>query len=214
MVENIADNFERTMKKGFVNIFVLLVLNKEPTHGYQLKKLIEERTFGFWTPSDSTMYTILNNLREKGLIRQSDIQDSDDTRKTYELTEKGKETLEIMMQREREMRESMASLIFSTTEIDNDFLQDSLQEIILYGPKSNLSPMYGAPMQGSPMKGPFIRPFKENFMVMLKKKSKKEQLKLLNISKKFFTERIQDLTHILENIDQNISDLESETKSK
>jgi hypothetical protein len=51
-------------------------------------------------------------------------------------------------------------------------------------------------------------------MVMLKKKSKEEQLKLLNISKKFFTERIQDLTHILENIDQNISDLESETKSK
>ena len=93
MAENIANNFEKTMKKGFVNIFVLLVLNKEPTHGYQIKKLIEERTFKFWKPKDSTMYTILNTLREKGLIRQSDNQDSDDSRKVYELTDKGKETL-------------------------------------------------------------------------------------------------------------------------
>jgi len=208
MVENIVNKFEKTMKKGFVNIFVLLALNKEPTHGYQIKKLIEDRTFGFWTPSDSTMYTILNNLREKGLIRQSDIQDSDDTRKVYELTEKGKETLEVMKQREREMRESMRSIIFSTSEIDNDFLEGSFQNFILCGPKSGISPM-----QGNPMKGSFMSPFKGDFMGILKQKSKEEQIKLLNTGKKFIHEKIQNFTQLLKNIDEKISDLESETKS-
>ena len=209
MVENIANNFEKTMKKGFVNIFVLLVLNKEPTHGYQIKKLIEERTFEFWKPTDSTMYTILNTLREKGLIRQSDNQDSDDSRKVYELTAKGKETLDIMMQRERDMGESMRSIIFLTSETDDDFLQDSLQDFILQGPKSNFSSMHGMPM-----KGDFMRPFNENFMDLFKQKPIEERRKLLNIGKKFMTERIRDLSQILKNIDKNISDLESETKSK
>ena len=208
MVENIVNKFEKTMKKGFVNIFVLLALNKEPTYGYQIKKLIADRTFGFWSPSDSTMYTILNNLREKGLIRQSDIQDSDDTRKVYELTEKGKETLEVMKQREREMRESMRSIIYSTSEIDNDFLEDSFQNFILRGPKSGISPMHGHPMKGS-----FMSPFKGDFMGILKQKSKEEQIKLLNTGKKFIHEKIQNFTQLLKNIDEKISDLESETKS-
>ncbi|MHA1107368.1 MAG: PadR family transcriptional regulator [Promethearchaeota archaeon] len=209
MVENIVNKFEKTMKKGFVNIFVLLALNKEPTYGYQIKKLIEDRTFGFWSPSDSTMYTILNNLREKGLIRQSDIQDSDDTRKVYELTEKGKETLEVMTQREREMRESMRSIIFSTSEINNDFLEDSFQDFIFRGPKSGISPMHGHSMKGS-----FMSPFKGDFMGILNHKSKEDQIKLLNTGKKFIAEKIQNFTQILKNIDEKISDLESETKSK
>lgn len=209
MVENIANKFEKTMKKGFVNIFVLLVLNKEPTHGYQIKKLIEERTFNFWKPTDSTMYTILNTLREKGLIKQSDVQDSDDSRKVYELTEKGKETLEIMMQRERDMRESMRSIIFLTTETDDDFLQDSLQDFILQGPKPNFSSMHGMPM-----KGHLMRPFNKNFMDIFKQKPIEERRKLLDIGKKFITERIRDLSQILKDIDKNILDLESEKKSK
>jgi len=192
MVENIVNKFEKTMKKGFVNIFVLLALNKEPTYGYQIKKLIEDRTFGFWSPSDSTMYTILNNLREKGLIRQSDIQDSDDTRKV-----------------EREMRESMRSIIFSTSEINNDFLEDSFQDFIFRGPKSGISPMHGHSMKGS-----FMSPFKGDFMGILNHKSKEDQIKLLNTGKKFIAEKIQNFTQILKNIDEKISDLESETKSK
>lgn len=205
MAEKIANNFEKTMKKGFVNIFVLLALNKEPTHGYQIKKLIEERSFGFWSPSDSTMYTVLNNLREKGLIRQSDMQDPDDSRKVYELTEKGKETLELMIQREKEMRESLRSILFSTTEIDSDFLEESLLEFILRGPKGGKFPMHGPPM-----KEPFMGPFREEFFSVLKEKPKEEQLKLLNMGKKFIVERIQNLKQILENIDESISDLKSE----
>jgi len=205
MAEKIANKFEKTMKKGFVNIFVLLALHKEPTHGYQIKKMIEERTSGFWSPSDSTMYTILNNLREKGLITLSNTQDPEETRKIYELTKKGNDTLKLMIEREREMRDSMRAILFSTTDIDNDFFEDSLLDIILRGPKIEKSSIHGTAMNQS-----FMGPFRAKILSDLKERPKEEQLRLLKMGKNFIEERIQNLKQILENIDKNISDLESE----
>jgi DNA-binding PadR family transcriptional regulator len=204
MAEKIANKFEKTMKKGFVNIFVLLVLNKEPTHGYQIKKLIEERTSGFWSPSDSTMYTILNKLRDKDLIKLSD-QDPEDTRKVYELTKKGKDTLKLMIEREREMRDSMRAILFSTTDIDDDFFEESLLDIILRGPKVNKSLIHGPQIDG-----PFMGPFGARILSDLKGRPKEEQLKLLKTGRTFIEDRIQNFQQILENIEKNISDLESE----
>lgn len=204
MAEKIANKFEKTMKKGFVNIFVLLVLNKEPTHGYQIKKLIEERTSGFWSPSDSTMYTILNKLRDKGLIKLSD-QDSEDTRKVYELTKKGKDILKLMIEREREMRDSLRAILFSTSDIDDDFFEESFLDIILRGPKMNMSPIHG-----SQIDGPFMGPFRARILSDLKGRPKEEQLKLLKTGRTFIEDRIQNFKQILENIERNISDLESE----
>jgi DNA-binding PadR family transcriptional regulator len=205
MAEKIANKFEKTMKKGFVNIFVLLALHKEPTHGYQIKKLIEERTSGFWSPSDSTMYTILNNLRDKGLIKLSTIQDPDDARKVYELTRKGNDTLRLMIEREREMRESMKAILFSTTEIKDDFFEESLFDLILRGPKAEKSSFHGSTMNQS-----FMGPFRANFLADLKQRPKEEQLRFLKKGKNFIEKRLENLKKILENIDKNISDLESE----
>jgi len=195
------------MKKGFVNIFVLLVLNKEPTHGYQIKKLIEERTWGVWTPTDSTMYTILKDLRDKDLIKQSDTQDSDDSKKVYELTERGKRTLKLMLEKEQEMRESMRSIIFSTTEISDNFLMEGLQDFILRGP-----PFRRELMHGSPMEGPFMGRFKGNFMDRIRDKPKKEQLRILNVQKEFIGKYLEQLTQSLKDIDKTISELESDAK--
>ena len=207
MVENIADKFERTMKKGFVNIFVLLVLNKEPTHGYQIKKLIEQRTLGVWAPTDSTMYTVLKDLRDKDLIKQRKTTDPEDTKKVYELTVKGKETLDLMLQREREIRESMRSIIFSTSEVGDDFLEEGLQDFILKGPSFRR-----ASMQGHPMKGPFMGAFKGDFMGRLEDKSKKEQLEILDIQKLFISKQIEHLSQRLTDIDKKISEIESDTQ--
>jgi len=206
MVENIANNFERTMKKGFVNIFVLLVLNKEPTHGYHIKKLIEQRTLGVWAPSDSTMYTVLKDLRDKDLIKQRKTQDPEDSKKVYELTVKGKETLDLMLRREREIRESMRSIIFSTSEDGDDFLKEDLQSLILKGPSFRR-----ASMQGHPMKGHFMGPFKGDFMGRLEDKPKKEQLEILDIQKLFISKQVEHLSQRLADIDKKISELKSET---
>ncbi|MHA1988459.1 MAG: PadR family transcriptional regulator [Promethearchaeota archaeon] len=206
MVENIADKFEKTMKKGFINIFVLLVLNKEPTHGYHIKKLIKQRTLGVWAPTDSTMYTVLKDLRDKELIKQQKTHDPDDSKKVYELTVKGKEILDLMLQKEREIRESMRSIIFSTSEVGDEFLKQDLQDLILKGPT-----FQKILMQGFPMRGPFKGSFKGDFMSRIEDKPKKEQLEILDIQKLFISKQIEYLSQRLTDVDKKISDLRSET---
>ena len=101
MVEEIAGKFEKAMKKGFISTLVLMVLENESMHGRQIKKAIEERTLGFWIPPDSTIYTILKDLREKNLISSIQTPDTDEKTITYEITEDGKNTLKIMIKKEQ-----------------------------------------------------------------------------------------------------------------
>jgi len=129
LVERIAGKFEKAMKKGFVSTLVLIVLEKEPMHGRQIKKAIEERTFGGWEPTDSTIYTILKDLREKNLIKQIPKPDTDEKTITYEITIDGKNTLEIMIKKEQEIRESMRSIITSTFGIEDELSSTELKEL-------------------------------------------------------------------------------------
>jgi DNA-binding PadR family transcriptional regulator len=193
MVENIANKFERTMKKGFINIFVLMALKKEPTHGYQIKKLIKERTLGFWAPTDSTMYTILKDLRDRDLIRLSDNQDQTDSRKIYELTEKGMETLDLMLKKEEEMRQSMKS-IFSLTmdnqsNINDEFFNMSIEDLIRDGPQK-------------------LPPFKGGQLI------NRMNILLKNGSLEVLRDVKELITMFLEKIDAKITELESDTISK
>ena len=196
MVENIANKFERTMKKGFVNIFVLMALKKEPTHGYQIKKLIEERSFGYWTPTDSTMYTILKDLKDKDLIRLKANQDPNDIRKIYELTEKGMEILDLMLKKEQEMRQSMKSIISLITDTPNDDPNDpfnkSIEEFFLNGPPK--MPFMKNSLKG----GPFMQ--RINHLLMT---GSLEHLKDIR----------EFVNHFLDRINVKISELESDTES-
>ena len=208
MVEKITDKFEKAMKKGFVNLFVLLVLDKEPSHGYQLKKLIVKRTGGFWAPSDSTMYTILKDLRDKNLIEAREPHDPDDSRKIYELTEKGKKALITMREKEIEMRESMKSILFASTDISDKFFDRTIQDFILSTnsfEKSFDSPGHPGPL-GPPM-GAFG--FGEKFIDRMADLTIEEQLDHLNRRRPFIKNQIERLTQILKNIDNQISELES-----
>ncbi len=129
MVERIAGKFEKAMKKGFISTLVLMVLENESMHGRQIKKAIEERTLGFWIPPDSTIYTILKDLREKNLIRSIHIPDTDEKTITYEITEDGKNTLEIMIKKEQEIRESMRSMLTSTFGIKDELSSTELNQL-------------------------------------------------------------------------------------
>ena len=129
MVEDIVGKFEKAMKKGFISTLVLMVLENESMHGRQIKKAIEERTLGFWIPPDSTIYTILKDLREKNLIRSIHIPDTDEKIITYEITEDGKNTLEIMIKKEQEIRESMRYMLTSTFGIKDELTSTELNQL-------------------------------------------------------------------------------------
>jgi DNA-binding PadR family transcriptional regulator len=129
LVERIAGKFEKAMKKGFISTLVLMVLENESMHGRQIKKVIEDRTFGGWEPTDSTIYTILKDLREKNLIRSIHTPDADEKTITYEITEDGKNTLEIMIKKEQEIRESLRSILNSTFGIEDELSSAELNKL-------------------------------------------------------------------------------------
>ena len=110
MAEKIAKEYENAMKKGFIGVLILLVLENSPSYGYKITKEIKKRTLGLWNPPSSTMYTLLKNLAEKGLIKVSEENNGVRIKKIYKITTKGKETLKLILERKKMIENSMESL--------------------------------------------------------------------------------------------------------
>lgn len=80
----------RRARRGDIRAAVLLLLAEEPRNGYGLMQEIEERSGGVWRPSPGSVYPVLAQLEDEGLVRA--VQDA--TRKLYELTDTGREHVE------------------------------------------------------------------------------------------------------------------------
>lgn len=73
-------------RRGEVRIAVLLLLNEQSMHGYQLMQTITGRTDGAWAPSPGAIYPTLSQLEDEGLV----VIDNSGGRKQVSLTEAGK----------------------------------------------------------------------------------------------------------------------------
>lgn len=70
---------------GDVRAAALLLLSEQPQHGYQLIQEIGERSAGAWKPSPGSIYPVLQQLEDEGLISFERV----DGRKTATLTDDG-----------------------------------------------------------------------------------------------------------------------------
>lgn len=75
---------------GDVRAAALLLLSEHPAHGYQLIQDIAERSEGAWTPSPGSIYPVLQQLEDEGLIEFERV----DGRNTATLTDTGREYVE------------------------------------------------------------------------------------------------------------------------
>jgi DNA-binding PadR family transcriptional regulator len=75
---------------GDVRAAALLLLDEQPKHGYQLIQEIGERSNGVWTPSPGSIYPVLQQLEDEGLLSFERV----DGRKTATLTDEGKAYVE------------------------------------------------------------------------------------------------------------------------
>ena len=75
---------------GEVRAAVLILLDEEPMHGYQLIQKIEERSGGVWQPSPGSVYPVLQQLEDEGLVRI----EQTEGRKVASLTEAGRTYVE------------------------------------------------------------------------------------------------------------------------
>jgi DNA-binding PadR family transcriptional regulator len=58
----------RRSKRGDVRAAVLLLLEEQSRNGYQLIQELDERSHGAWRPSPGSIYPILSQLEDEGLV--------------------------------------------------------------------------------------------------------------------------------------------------
>jgi DNA-binding PadR family transcriptional regulator len=76
--------------RGDVRAAILLLLDEQPRHGYELIREIAERSSGAWTPSPGSIYPTLQVLEDEGLVTIERVEG----RKTASLTPAGQAHVE------------------------------------------------------------------------------------------------------------------------
>ncbi len=75
---------------GEVRLALLSLLEDGPAHGYELMKRLEERSGGTYRASAGTVYPVLQQLEDEGLVRQQE----EEGKKVYHLTDPGRAELD------------------------------------------------------------------------------------------------------------------------
>lgn len=73
-------------RRGDVRAAALLLLAETPRNGYQLMQEIENRSGGLWRPSPGSIYPVLQQLEDEGLVRP----EGQEGRRVYTLTDDGR----------------------------------------------------------------------------------------------------------------------------
>lgn len=105
----------RGKERGLLALFILHTLGKRPGTGYDLLKEIEEKTGGKWVPSKGTLYPVLKQLEEEGLIELTAT--GARAKNIYTVTPRGKRTLVHIRRHRREHGEKLALYRDLVTEV-------------------------------------------------------------------------------------------------
>ncbi len=110
---------------GGLRLFLLLLLDDQPRHGYELIRSLEDRFMGLYTPSAGTIYPRLSALEDDGLVEHDVV----DGKKVYRLTDAGRAELE---NRREEITEIAASAVQSARAVASeirDEVRSSVRDI-------------------------------------------------------------------------------------
>ena len=77
-------------RRGAIKGSLLRLLAERPMHGYELITEFEERSGGRWRPSPGSVYPMLAQLEDEGLVRSFE----EEGRKRFELTDEGRAWLD------------------------------------------------------------------------------------------------------------------------
>ncbi|MED4583607.1 PadR family transcriptional regulator [Brevibacillus choshinensis] len=127
---------KRFFGRGDVKYALLELLSKEPMHGYQMMKGLEEKSGGLYTPSPGSIYPTLQMLEDRDLVQATEI----DGKKTYAITEAGSSFLQErpvekppesfhdhtreMLVQENELEQDLKDLVEVLNRLHRESLQD------------------------------------------------------------------------------------------
>ncbi len=75
----------RRAGRGDVRASVLALLSEQPQHGYQIITELSERSGGAWHPSPGSVYPLLQQLQDEGLV----LPEEESGRRVFHLTDAG-----------------------------------------------------------------------------------------------------------------------------
>lgn len=79
------------MRRGKVRAAVLVLLDEQTRHGYQIIQEIRERSAGAWRPSPGSVYPALRQLEKEGLVEGEERHG----RREFHLTQTGRSYVQI-----------------------------------------------------------------------------------------------------------------------
>jgi DNA-binding PadR family transcriptional regulator len=80
----------RILAQGDLRLIALSLIAQEPRHGYEIIKLVEEKTGDWYSPSPGIVYPTLTYLEEAGYVTAS----AAGAKKLYAITDEGRSYLE------------------------------------------------------------------------------------------------------------------------
>ena len=80
----------RMLAQGDLRLLALALIAEQPRHGYEIIKVLEERTEGWYAPSPGIVYPTLTYLEEAGYVTAQ----ADGAKKLYSITDEGRSYLE------------------------------------------------------------------------------------------------------------------------
>ena len=103
-------NWMKEAQKGYIRMGVLILLNKKPSHGYEIMKEINSRTKGFWQPTAGGVYPILRDLEKSGYIKGHWETQKNRRLKVYKITQSGELILRHAILKQTEIFKNIGSL--------------------------------------------------------------------------------------------------------
>jgi PadR family transcriptional regulator PadR len=99
----------KDVKKGTAEVLVLALVEDRPRHGYEIGKLIEERSSGVLKFHIASLYPMLYRLEKRGLIEGRWVEKAGQRRKRfYRITPQGRQMLERQRSRWQEFMTALA----------------------------------------------------------------------------------------------------------
>jgi DNA-binding PadR family transcriptional regulator len=106
-----ADNFERELLRGSLDLMALSVLSRGAQYGYAIQRRIREASRGQVKLPAGTLYPLLHRLEDDRLIRSRWDDSTGRHRKWYEITRQGQKQLAAQARQWRDYSRCVSQLL-------------------------------------------------------------------------------------------------------
>ena len=110
-MKHVSPGLDRELKKGSAELLILALVEARPRHGYEISKLIEDRSGGRLKFKVASLYPLLYRLEERGWIAGKWVEKAGERRRRfYRLTPGGRRMLAAQRDNWRQFVEAIAQI--------------------------------------------------------------------------------------------------------